>query len=222
MSLTTILLTVSVACNVWFVFLLMYDRIMETRLFRFFGKLAGIWKSLHAEEKDSSPEADASATATAPEIIGKSRFRMTVTRTMTTVPKPQAATSDKGEEVQSDDVTFADEAERKTARVPEEKFDEVFSNIPPEEVSFDEIEKAVKTARNPDATRTEREQAAKVFVEMEGTELYDMLMEGSTEMSVRIKGLIEIRLKEQEVEFLVPDNIDEFDIRKYATTTKKE
>ena len=56
---------------------------------------------------------------------------------------------------------------------------------------------------------------------MEGTELYDMLMEGSTEMSVRIKGLIEIRLKEQEVEFLVPDNIDEFDIRKYATTTKK-
>ena len=57
MSLTTILLTVSVACNVWFVFLLMYDRIMETRLFRFFGKLAGIWKSLHAEEKDSSPEA---------------------------------------------------------------------------------------------------------------------------------------------------------------------
>ena len=48
MSLTTILLTVSVACNVWFVFLLMYDRIMETRLFRFFGKLAGIWKSLHA------------------------------------------------------------------------------------------------------------------------------------------------------------------------------
>ena len=45
MSLTTILLTVSVACNVWFVFLLMYDRIMETRLFRFFGKLAGIWKS---------------------------------------------------------------------------------------------------------------------------------------------------------------------------------
>ena len=118
MSLTTILLTVSVACNVWFVFLLMYDRIMETKLFRFFGKLAGIWKSLHAEEKDSSPEADASAIATAPEIIGKSRFRMTVTRTMTTVPKPQAATSDKGEEVQSDDVTFADEAERKTARVP--------------------------------------------------------------------------------------------------------
>ena len=154
MSLTTILLTVSVACNVWFVFLLMYDRIMETKLFRFFGKLAGIWKSLHAEEKDSSPEADASAIATAPEIIGKSRFRMTVTRTMTTVPKPQAATSDKGEEVQSDDVTFADEAERKTARVPEEKFDEVFSNIPPEEVEYGEGEPEEEDVRLPAAALT--------------------------------------------------------------------
>ena len=241
MSLTTVLLAVSVACNVWFVFLLLYDRIMEMKLLRFFRKLAAVWKSLHTEEKESSPETDAASAATAPEIIGKSRFRMTVTRTMSTIPEPQAATSGKGEEVQADDVTFADET-RKPVQVPEEKFDEVFSSMPPEEVaygedepeeetpdrrqatgsSFDEIEKAVKTANNPDATRAEREQAAKVFVEMEGTELYDRLMEGSTEMSVRIKGLIEIRLKEQEVEFLVPDNIDEFDIRKYATTTKKK
>ena len=54
MSLTTILLTVSVACNVWFVFLLMYDRIMETRLFRFFGKLAGIWKSSMRRERTAA------------------------------------------------------------------------------------------------------------------------------------------------------------------------
>ena len=240
-SMTDILLTVSVGCNLWFLFLLLYERIMDTRIVRFFKGIVGLWRSLDGNEAKRIA-AHEEVPAEKADIIGKSRFRMTVTRTMTTVPKPQAATSDKGEEVQSDDVTFADEAERKTARVPEEKFDEVFSNIPPEELgygddepeedasdtprasgsSFDEIEKAVKTARNPDATRTEREQAAKVFVEMEGTELYDMLMEGSTEMSVRIKGLIEIRLKEQEVEFLVPDNIDEFDIRKYATTTKKE
>jgi len=240
-SMTDILLAVSVGCNLWFLFLLLYERIMDTRIVRFFKGIVGLWRSLDGNEAKRIA-AHEEVPAEKADIIGKSRFRMTVTRTMTTVPKPQAATSDKGEEVQSDDVTFADEAERKTARVPEEKFDEVFSNIPPEEVeygedepeeetpdrrqasgsSFDEIEKAVKTARNPDATRTEREQAAKVFVEMEGTELYDMLMEGSTEMSVRIKGLIEIRLKEQEVEFLVPDNIDEFDIRKYATTTKKE
>lgn len=30
---------------------------------------------------------------------------------------------------------------------------------------------------------------------MEGTELYEKLMTGSSEMSIRIKGLIEIRLK---------------------------
>ena len=136
------------------------------------------------------------------------------------VPKPQAATSDKGEEVQSDDVTFADEAERKTARVPEEKFDEVFSNIPPEEVEYGEGEPEEETPDRRQASGSSFDEIENV--EMEGTELYDMLMEGSTEMSVRIKGLIEIRLKEQEVEFLVPDNIDEFDIRKYATTTKKE
>ncbi len=31
-SMTDILLTVSVGCNLWFLFLLLYDRIMETRL----------------------------------------------------------------------------------------------------------------------------------------------------------------------------------------------
>ena len=30
MSMTMILLTVSVGCNLWFLFLLLYDRIMET------------------------------------------------------------------------------------------------------------------------------------------------------------------------------------------------
>ena len=30
-SMTDILLTVSVGCNLWFLFLLLYDRIMETR-----------------------------------------------------------------------------------------------------------------------------------------------------------------------------------------------
>ena len=35
---------------------------------------------------------------------------------------------------------------------------------------------------------TERERAAKVFTDMEGTELYEKLMTGSSEMSIRIKG----------------------------------
>ena len=70
--------------------------------------------------------------------------------------------------------------------------------------SFDEIDDAVRTAKNPEATTTERERAAKVFTDMEGTELYEKLMTGSSEMSIRIKGLIEIRLKKPKKDFVVP------------------
>lgn len=52
---------------------------------------------------------------------------------------------------------------------------------------------------------------------MEGTELYEKLMAGSTEMSVRIKGLIEIRQNQpKRKEFVIPDNIEDFDIMKYV------
>ena len=53
---TNILLTVSVACNVWFLFLLLYDRIMETRLVRFFKDIAGVWNTLHAGERKKETE----------------------------------------------------------------------------------------------------------------------------------------------------------------------
>ncbi len=82
--------------------------------------------------------------------------------------------------------------------------------------SFDEIDDAVRTAKNPEATATERERAAKVFTDMEGTELYEKLMNGSSEMSIRIKGLIEIRLKKPKKDFVVPDSIEDFDIRNYV------
>ena len=41
MNMTDILLTVSVGCNLWFLFLLLYDRIMETRFVRFLKGIAG-------------------------------------------------------------------------------------------------------------------------------------------------------------------------------------
>ena len=40
---TKAFLIVSVACNVWFLFLLFYDRIMDTKLIRFFRHIAGIF-----------------------------------------------------------------------------------------------------------------------------------------------------------------------------------
>ena len=43
-SMTDILLAVSVGCNLWFLFLLLYDRIMETRFVRFLKGIAGLWR----------------------------------------------------------------------------------------------------------------------------------------------------------------------------------
>ena len=237
-SMTDILLTVSVGCNLWFLFLLLYDRIMETRLVRFLRSIAGLWRSLGGtaakpETVRETPPADT------PDIIGKSRFRMASTRTTAAIPTQEAATSEKGIELSEEEATFDDgntETASRPAQVPEEKLDETFTSIPPEELgygedepdedasdtprasgsSFDEIDDACKTAKNPDATQAQREKAAKVFTDMEGTELYEKMMEGSSEIGIRIKGLIEIRLKKSEKEFVVPDNIEEFDIRNYV------
>ena len=45
---------------------------------------------------------------------------------------------------------------------------------------------------------------------------YEKMMEGSSEIGIRIRGLIEIRLKKPKKEFVVPDNVEEFDIRNYV------
>ena len=237
-SMTDILLTVSVGCNLWFLFLLLYDRIMETRLVRFLRSIAGVWRSLGGTA--AKPEAVREIPpADTPDIIGKSRFRMASTRTTAAIPTQEAATSEKGIELSEEEATFDNgntETASRPAQVPEEKLDETFTSIPPEELgygedepdndasdtprasgsSFDEIDDACKTAKNPDATQAQREKAAKVFSDMEGTELYEKMMEGSSEIGIRIKGLIEIRLKKSEKEFVVPDNIEEFDIRNYV------
>ena len=238
MNMTDILLAVSVGCNLWFLFLLLYDRIMETRFVRFLKGIAGLWRSLGGTElkQETSRETPPAETS---DIIGKSRFRMASTRTTAAIPTQEAATSEKGIELSEEEATFDDgkaKTDSRSAQVPEDKLDETFTSIPPSELefgedepeenepdsprasgsSFDEIDNAVKTAKNPEATKKECEQAAKVFSDMEGTELYEKLMSGSTELSIRIKGLIEVRLKKPKKEFTVPDNIDEFNIRDYV------
>ena len=238
MSMTMILLAVSVGCNLWFLFLLLYDRIMDTKIARFFKGIVKVWRSLEETEKGRQT-AHTKLPASDNDIMGKSRFKMASTRTNAAIPVQEAAISEKGIELSEEEATFDDgntgNASR-PAQVPEEKLDETFTSIPPEELgygddepeedasdtprasgsSFDEIDDACKTAKNPDATQAEREKAAKVFTDMEGTELYEKMMEGSSEIGIRIKGLIEIRLKKSEKEFVVPDNIEEFDIRNYV------
>ena len=235
---TKVFLIVSVACNVWFLSLLLYDRIMEAKLIRFFRHIAGLWRSLDCTAAEQGKDKDMPHADTS-DIIGKSRFRMASTRTTAAIPAQEAATSEKGIELSEEEATFDDgntETVSRPAQVPEEKLDETFTSIPPSELefgedepedgtpdtpratgsSFDEIDDAVRAAKNPEATTAERERAAKVFSDMEGTELYEKLMSGSTELSIRIKGLIEVRLKKPKKEFTVPDNIDEFNIRDYV------
>lgn len=238
MSMTDILLTVSVGCNLWFLFLLLYERIMDTRLVRFFKGIAGLWRSLGGTEiKQKTVQEEVPAEEA--DIIGKSRFKMASTRTTAAIPTQEAATLEKGIELSEEEATFDDgktESASHSAQVPEEKLDETFTSLPPEELeygedepeedasdaprasgsSFDEIDDACKTAKNPDATPEEREKAANVFTDMEGTELYEKMMEGSSEIGIRIKGLIEIRLKKPKKVFVMPDNIEEFDIRNYV------
>lgn len=238
MNVTDILLAASVGCNLWFLFLLLYDKIMETKFVRFLTSITGLWRSL--EDRGTIPEtAQGEAPKNENDIIGKSRFKMASTRTNAATPVQEAATSEKGIELSEEEATF-DDGNRKAAtnpvQVPEYKLEETFTSMTPEELeygedepeddasdaprasgsSFDEIDDAVKTAKNPEATRKEREKAAKVFTEMEGTELYDKMMEGSSEIAIRIKGLIEIRMKKPKKEFTVPDNIEDFDIRNYV------
>ncbi len=236
MNITTILIAALVACNLWFAFLLLYDRIAETTLFRFFRKIAEIWRSVKADGTKEETDKPSPVTP-AVDVVGKSRFKMPPKQTMTAIPTQEAATSGKAIEMSVEDVTFADENKEKyPAQVPADRMDEVFTNIDPSEMeysddepeedmtdrpqasgnSFDDIDEAVRTAKNPKATEQEKERAANVFTDMEGTELYDKLMEGSPEMSIRIKGLIEIRMKTRKKEFVIPESVENFDIRDYV------
>lgn len=245
MSMTDILLTVSVGCNLWFLFLLLYDRIMDTRLVRFFKGIAALWRSLGDTMEEKSEAMRKEVSAGEADIIGKSRFKMASTRTTATTPVPDAATSEKGEEVSSDDVTFDDEnreASSNPAQVPEEKLDEVFSDIPPSEigygedepedeephkrqasgVSFDEIGEAVGIAGKTRPPDEEKRQAGKVFSDLEGTELLDKLHKS---LKLKISGCIDFYLYDEQAkatekaavkkELVIPERLEDFNIRDF-------
>ena len=238
MSITYILLSVSIACNVWFVLLLLADRIADTKAVRLLRGIADVWKSLHetSEErptKSPSPVSDN-------EIIGKSKFKMQPSKTTAATPVPKESTYEKGVEMSENDITFEGEKkgrERETdsARIPDEKLDEAFTNLSPDELgysddepeeesdrprasgfSFDEIGEAVHIATKKNPSGKEQQKAREVFAELEDTELYEKLMAGSTEVSIRIKGLMEIHLKKPKKDFVIPDKLEDFNIRDYV------
>ncbi|WP_143867941.1 conjugal transfer protein TraD [Bacteroides zhangwenhongii] len=238
MSITYILLSVSIVCNVWFVLLLLADRIADTKAARLLRGIADVWMSLHetSEErptKSPSPVSDN-------EIIGKSKFKMQPPRPTAATPVPKDSTPEKGVDMSENDITFESEnedseQETDSARIPDEKLDEAFNSLSPDELgysddepeeesdrprasgfSFDEIGEAVHIATKKNPSGKEQQKAREVFAELEDTELYEKLMAGSTEVSIRIKGLMEIRLKKPKKDFVIPDKLEDFNIRDYV------
>ena len=210
MSMTMILLTVSVGCNLWFLFLLLYDRIMETRFVRFLKGIAGLWRSLGGTEVKQEMIRETPPAETS-DIIGKSRFKMAPTRTTAAIPTQEAATSEKGIELSEEEATFDDgntETVSHPAQVPEEKLDETFTSIPPSELeygedepedeepdkkqasgsSFEDIDMAVRAIRKDSPSDEEMRHAGKVMTELDGTELFTRITERLTDeaMSERI------------------------------------
>ena len=202
-SMTDILLTVSVGCNLWFLFLLLYDRIMETRLVRFLRSIAGLWRSLDGTAAKTETVKD-TPPADPPDIIGKSRFRMASTRTTAAIPTQEAATSEKGIELSEEEATFDDgntETVSRPTQVPEDKLDETFTSIPPSELeygedepedeepdkkqasgsSFEDIDMAVHTIRKESPSDEEMRHAGKVMTELDGTELFTRITERLTD-----------------------------------------
>ena len=242
---TGILLAVSIACNAWFLFLLLYDRIMETKLVRFFKGLVHVWRSLNCAAAKQETERGTPSAETS-DIIGKSRFKMASVRTTAATPVPHAATPEKGFELSEEEATFDDgntEASSRPAQVPEEKLDETFTSIPPSDMefgdeepeeetpdkrrasgySFDEIGEAVGIAGKDNPTKDEKRQAGKVFSELEGTELLDKL---NKSVKVKITGLIDFYLYDEPVkptikaevkkELVIPERLEDFNIRDFV------
>ena len=210
MNMTDILLTVSVGCNLWFLFLLLYDRIMETRFVRFLKGIAGFWRSLGGTEvkQETARETPPGETS---DIIGRSHFKMASTRTTAAILTQEAATSKKGIELSEEEATFDDgntETVSHPAQVPEEKLDETFTSIPPSELeygedepedeepdkkqasgsSFEDIDMAVRAIRKDSPSDEEMRHAGKVMTELDGTELFTRITERLTDeaMSERI------------------------------------
>ena len=239
MELKGIILTVSLLCNVWFILLLLQEQIKETKLVRFLCGISELWKSM-AGNPPSPQKEETEISKEIPDVIGKSKFKMSVAKSTAATPVPKDSTSEKGVEMSENDITFESEnkdseQETNSARIPDEKLDEAFKSLSPDELgysddepeeendrprasgfSFDEIGEAVHIATKKNPSGKEQQKAREVFAELEDTELYEKLMAGSTEISIRIKGLMEIRLKKPKKDFVIPDKLEDFNIRDYV------
>lgn len=97
--------------------------------------------------------------------------------------------------------------------------------------SFEEIDKAVETATKPNVTNEECVHAGKVFSEMEGNELFNMIAERSKIIKRRIDALMELHMSNissdkpmsgkatkviKKKKLVVPEDFKDFNIRDFV------
>lgn len=181
------------------------------------------------------------------EIVGKSRFKMETpapaqqerTTPLAATTAPQAATQEKTEAVDIEDTTFADETDEKPSRqVPTDRLDEAFTDIRINDVadgnedveddapdtpaargtSFEDIDRAVKSVRKPEADEAEKLHAGKTFKDIAETELFQKLTDSFAGISDRVNEVIDLyTARAAEAKPLVlPARIEDFDIRDFV------
>ena len=163
----------------------------------------------------------------------------------------QIKQEDEGETIRENEVTFEeDQSLMKSARIPDNKLDEVFTDTRIEDVdvkydeseeepvveqargnSCEEIDKAVETACKPNATNEECSHAGKVFSEMEGNELFNMIAERSQIIKRRMNALMELHMSNistvkpisekvtkaiEKKKLVVPEDFKDFNIRDFV------
>jgi hypothetical protein len=153
----------------------------------------------------------------ADDVVGKSHFKMEPKTPKDTAEVPQTASYPENENIKNADVTFADEIEETVAkRVPDEKLDEVFTHVVTIQqqqddekaemdddssitgyasgASFDEIGQAMKVSDSDVATKEEKYSAGKVFTGLEGNELFNQIIDSSSQRAIKIKELMDSSL----------------------------
>ena len=192
------------------------------------------------EEKTKPQEGQDNDTVS---VVGKSRFSMKES-SFRPVPTPatavpNAATSDETEAVDIEDTTFADETDEKPSQqVPTDRLDEAFTDIRINDVaggngdaedeapdtpaargtSFEDIDRAVKSVRKPEADEAEKLHAGKTFKDIAETELFQKLTESFAGISDRVNEVIDLyTARAAEAKPLVlPARIEDFDIRDFV------
>ena len=182
-------------------------------------------------------------------VVGKSRFSMKES-SFRPVPTPatavpNAATSNETEAVDIEDTIFADETDKKPFRqVPADRLDETFTDIRINDVadgnedaedgepdmpaargtSFEDIDRAVKSVRKPEANEAEKLHAGKTFKDIAETELFQKLTESFAGISDRVDEVIDLYTAraEQEKPLVLPARIEDFDIRDFVYPVNKK